>query len=377
MADTVGQRYGFHHSNDDDGSSQSTHNCQSLIGSSGALPPITFLNMEKIKRESSAYNHHHPVTSAISMPAPSLVSPSVYSGPPPPYSYPSSAASSTISGDRGGPGAGHQSYISPPETRRTSGDEKEALPSQRQSLPSITQALGVEQQPISISSLLSTAPPQQKNTVAAHSPTSAIARSYLDALPKGPSTSFPHSAAGTYRPSETSSDRNMRPMYSPALPTTNGDNRFPAFDSYSSIKAYQTHPPVSALQGITSSSTYRRAGASPIQHVQHNLPSSPHLDRVPHTSAPSTNTPYAYASQGPYICPPTTPGLTNYRTPTLDHPPWKNNGPDFERAEEIRKVPCKESPPRGSTYGVSVKRHLDNFELEASLNDVISVHVCP
>lgn len=336
--------------------------------------------MDKIKRDSALYNHHHPVTSAVSMPAPPLVSPSIYSGPPPPYSYPSSAASSTISGDRGGPGAGPQSYISPPETRRTSGDGKDSLPSdslpsQRLSLPSITEALGGEQQPISISSLLSTAAPQQKSTLATESPISPIARSYLHNFPKGPLDSFPQSTPSTYRSQEPSTDRHVRPMYSPALLTTTSESRFPAINSFSSSNPYDSHPSVPTPRNIASSSTYSRPGASPIQNVQLNRPPSPQHDRVPRTTAASPTAPFGYSSnvyqpQLPYSFPSSTPGSTSYRTPMLDQPLWKNSGRDYDRAEEIRRVPWKESPPRGSTYGESVKRHLDNFDLETSLNDV-------
>lgn len=309
------------------------------------------------------------------MSAPPLVSPSVYSGPPPPYSYPSSAASSTISGERGGPGAGPQSYIPPPDIRRTSEDDKELNPSQRQSLPSITEALGRDQQPISISSLLSTTASQQKSSVTAQSPSSAIARSYLDALPKGPSDSFPHSTPSTYRSQESSSDRNNRPMFSPILPTTTSESRFPAMDAFSSVKTYDLQPSVPTSRNITSPKTYTRPGASPIQHVQQNIPQSPHKDRTPRMTVPSSNAPFGYSvnvyqPQLPHSIPANTPGQTSYRTPTLEQTSWKTSGPDYERAEEIRRVASKTSPPRGSTYGESVKRHLDNFDLESSLNDV-------
>ncbi len=331
--------------------------------------------MEKIKRETALYNHNHPISSAVSMPAPPLVSPSMYSGPPPPYSYPSSAASSTVSGDRGGPGAGPQSYISPPETRRTSGDDKGLLPSdchpsQRLSLPSITEALGGEQQPISISSLLSTAAPHQKSTLVSPSPTSPIARSDLDNYPKGPPDSFPQSIPSISRSQEPLSDRHTRPMYSPALPATSGESRFPTMNSFSS------HPSV-LTRNITSSSAYFRPGASPVQNIQRSQPPSPQVDRVPRTAAPSTTASLGYnvnvyQPSLPFSFPPSTPGSDAYRTSTLDQSLWKNSGRDHERAEEIRKVPWKESPPRGSTYGESVKRHLDNFDLETSLNDVSS-----
>ncbi|KAL2056029.1 hypothetical protein ABVK25_003671 [Lepraria finkii] len=69
------------------------------VGQSGALPSINYLDMEKIKRENAGYNHNAPVTTTVNMSAPPLISPSsIYSGPPPPYSYPSSTASSVIGG---------------------------------------------------------------------------------------------------------------------------------------------------------------------------------------------------------------------------------------------------------------------------------------
>lgn len=104
------------------------------------------------------------------MSAPPLISPSsIYSGPPPPYSYPSSTASSVIGG--AGSGVGYGNYTSPSETRRTL-HEKEALTSVRQSLPSINEALNTgDQQLISISSLLSTTAPPQKLALVTKSPT--------------------------------------------------------------------------------------------------------------------------------------------------------------------------------------------------------------
>ncbi|KAL8686733.1 MAG: hypothetical protein Q9224_005355, partial [Gallowayella concinna] len=68
-----------------------------------ALPSISYLNLEKIQRENSLYNSRLPTSAPPHMPAPPLVSPSsMYSGPPPPYSYPSSTASSVVGGHTNG-----------------------------------------------------------------------------------------------------------------------------------------------------------------------------------------------------------------------------------------------------------------------------------
>ena len=325
--------------------------------------------MEKIKRENS-YSHN-PITSALHMPAPPLVSPSIYSGPPPPYSYPSSAASSVVGGSGSGPstaggGAGAGNHLSQTESRRTSGDDKEHLPtSQRMSLPSISEALiGEQQQPISISSLLST--PQQKFPIP-KSPPTPVGRSYLETFPKGPPDSFPQSTS-SYRPPQ-SSDRSSGPNYSPHTATTSGENRFPAIPSFDS---HQTIPP--PPRTISSPSHYARPGASPIQSQQTYVPPSPIHDKIRAAqSQPASNAQFGYgvnSYQPAFSYPPSTPGVSSYRTPTLPPSTWRNTAPEIERVDEMRKATAKEASPPRPAYGESVKRHLDIFDLETSLNEV-------
>ena len=300
--------------------------------------------MEKIKRENTVYNHNAPVTTTVNMSAPPLISPSsIYSGPPPPYSYPSSTASSVIGGGGGGSGVGHGNYTSPPETRRTS-DQKEAPTSVRQSLPSINEALNTgDQQPISISSLLSTTAPPQKLALVTKSPTTPVGRSYLDSLPKGPLDSFPHhSNSSAYRPQE-SSDRSSRPMYSPSAVTTHGESRFPAINSISSSSSYDSYP---SIQQPTTKAiakiNYSRPGDSPIQN---NPSSSPVYDTVPR-SFPSSSAPVGYPTYQPsYTYPESSPGIPSYRRPTANQPTWRGIGANLERAEEIGRGMTKDSPP--------------------------------
>ena len=114
--------------------------------------------------------------------------------------------------------------------------------------------------------------------------------------------------------------------------------------------------------------SYTRPSLSSMSHQPQMSPISTH---PPHhrteASIPQQSPTYPY--QHAYSYPPTTPGVTSYQTPMFDN---RVNGTssDQERAEEIRKAIPKESPPNRHAYGEYVKRHLDIFDLETSLNEV-------
>ena len=335
---------------------------------SGALPPI-YLDIEKIKRE-APYNHNGPITSGLHMPAPPLISPSMYSGPPPPYSYPSSVSNSVVGGvGSGAVTVGTGKHVPQAEPRRTTGDDKEHLPAtQRLSLPSISEALtGDQQQPISISSLLSSNSSQPKFSTP-KSPTSPVGRSYLETFPKGPPDSFPPHTASNYRPPQPT-DRSNGSNYSASM----GETRF------SAMPPFESHQPVPPPpRTISSPLNYSRPGASPIQSQQSYLPQSPSTDKITRAVPPPVSSaPFVYGVnnyQPAYSYPPATPGVPPYRTSTL--PPstsWRSSAPEIERVDEIRKASAKESSPPRPAYGESVKRHLEFFDLETSLNEV-SLH---
>lgn len=312
------------------------------------------------------------------MSAPPLASPSIYSGPPPPYSYPSSAASSVVGGGGSGPGAagigqGAGNYLSPSESRRTSGDDKEHLPaSQRMSLPSISEALtgDQQQQPISISSLLSSSTPQPKFSLVPKSPTSPVGRSYLETYPKGPPDSFPQHTSSSYRPPQPS-DRSSGSNISPHTATSLGECRFPPMPS-----SHQSVPP--PPRTIPSPLHYTRPGVSPIQSQQTYVPPTPlheKVARAPHPP-PASSGPFGYGVNNypaAYSYPPSTSGVPSYRTSTLPPTNWRNLLPEIERVDDARKATAKEASPPRPAYGESVKRHLDIFDLETSLNEV-SIH---
>ncbi|KAL8718055.1 MAG: hypothetical protein Q9225_004776 [Loekoesia sp. 1 TL-2023] len=324
---------------------------------SDPLPSISYIELEKINRENSMYNSRIPSTSATNMPALPLASPSsMYSGPPPPYSYPSSTASSVIGGHTNGNG-----YISPStEPRKTIDDEKDHQQAVRQSLPSIHEALNRDQ-PLSITSLLTKTsaplpPSHQIHHSSNPSPTSPLGRSYKDSPITGP----PATPART-RSSPVHSDALHRTHHSPR-PTINTTSiQLP------SSASRETHYPamlpprtIPSPAGVTRSSL-------PSSTLHH---SSPTYDPGPR-SAPMTNPQHTYASYPASYsyAPPMSTIPSSYQPPSPSNPPnWRYGEPDLDRTEDYRPNPMKEGMIK-PTFGEAVKRHLDSFDLETSLNE--------
>ena len=283
--------------------------------------------------------------------APPLASPSIYSGPPPPYSYPSSTASSIVGVNNG--------YISPPESRRATEEEKEpAPPPKLQSLPSIQEALGNDQH-ISISSLLSksAAVSQASQPASQPSPTSPIPRSRPDLAHVKAPVSFSHGYPSAYRAPEHL-EKPSRPQYSPRLPSDIRLHHFPP----SSTPQY----PAQQLSRTSSSPMIQ---SRPTAFAGQQRQSSPPYDSGPR-STQSAASQYAYSPYHPtYAHPMPSSGVPTYQPPPLQPPTWRSVGSDVDRAEEARKAASKGSP-KYQAFGETVKRHLDIFDLETSLNEV-------
>ena len=327
----------------------------------GPLPSLSYLDTEKIKREASMFNSYGAPVSTMT--APPLASPSTtYSGPPPPYSYPSSAASSTIGAREPVSGPPPTSYVppTPTESRHAYGEEKDALPAPRQSLPPIREALSSGPN-ISINSLLSTTTTaaEQRPQYPAQSPSSPAIRSFWEAPSRGPLESFSQHKAATYGPCE-SHERTTRPTYSPKMSSSYGLGRSTTVTSQSGMQPPRT---------VASSP---RPGASIFQNHQPASP-IPNQNHPPRSGPPTTSYEYKPAYQPAYSYPSTTSGNTSYTSPTLQGHSWRNT--DFDRAEEIRKATAKTSPAPRAAYGESVKRHLDIFDIETSLNEVCQSHL--
>ena len=322
----------------------------------GPLPSLSYLDTEKIKRETSIYNNYG-IPSA-NMTAPPLASPSTtYSGPPPPYSYPSSAASSTIGGRENVSGPPTSSYVPSVESQHPHGDGKDAQSIPRQSLPPIREALSSGPN-ISISSLLSnTTVPEQRPQCPTQSPTSPATRSFLEASQRVPTESLPPPKPASYGPYE-SHERSTRPMYSPKM--NNGYSTYGVGRSPTSV----SHPAMPPPRTVASPP---RPGAGVFQN---HRPASPVFNNshAPRSAPPPTSYDYKPTYQPAYSYPPSTPATTSYNSPPLQSHSWRNN--DYDRAEEIRRATAKISPAPRVAYGESVKRHLDIFDIETSLNEV-------
>ncbi|KAL8949972.1 MAG: hypothetical protein Q9222_003966 [Ikaeria aurantiellina] len=318
---------------------------------SDALPSISYLDMEKIKREASCYNPRFPSSAAINMPAPPLASPnSFHSGPPPPYSYPSSTASSVVGGHTNG-------YTSPSTDLRKPNEETEQYQSTRQSLPSIHEALNRDQ-PLSITSLLSqTGAPPPPTVLAQHnstrSPTSPGPRPYQSNSSTLPSSTI---TQNQYSPKNQLEGLQRRPL----SPRPSIDNRVP-----NGVSRESHYPPMLPPRTVSSPVGVSRPSMSTSGHHRSSPPYEP-VSRA----GPAFTVPQNYHSySAPFSYPPA-PATSNFQPPVSPSvSSWRFRDSDVERSEEIRRSEIRESLAKPS-FGEAVKRHLDHFDLETSLNEI-------
>ncbi|KAI9838405.1 MAG: hypothetical protein M1819_005674 [Sarea resinae] len=292
------------------------------------------------------------------MPSATLVSPStMYTGPPPPYSYPSSTTASSVPGLSG--------LISPPDSRRTSDDEKEPRQAQRQSLPSIHEALSGDQ-PLSYSgpppASIPPQPTQNPPSALSSTPISRSSPANTD-LPSGPRP-LPTGQATPYStPSYQTPVHQQQPPYSSSDPSIRP----------SAPTSYESKLP---------SLLYLNTTQSPVQPNRPTPPHPPQSQRSPlyeqgsKFSSPM-NPPYGYAgyppqyySQAPNGPPTAYPPSAGYQGASNPHTTWRSDGSEINRVEENRKTAPRGGSLGGQAYGESVKRHLDIFDLEHSLNEI-------
>lgn len=280
---------------------------------------------------------------------PAVTSASPYpSGPPPPYSQPPPPASHHANA---WPGA-QLGVRTPPESRRASGEEQDAKQSTRQSLPSISEALGVDSQ--TSYSASTPAPPSAALAHPAHQPSvapSSPKRSYAMEPPPLPQNAY--GSNGTYP---------TYPQYRPEAPVQ---------------QSYAPHePPRSAPTPERPPLHLQTSQASSQgQQPQYNYPTStsPGFEqRSAHTAGSTgpSSFPYGYTPYPPRYAQPTPPASVtngpiyqpsaNYPAPHTPSTSWK---PDGSRYGDAR-------PAAPAEYGTSVKRHMDMYDLEGALTDV-------
>jgi hypothetical protein len=233
----------------------------------------------------------------------------VYSGPPPPYSYAPAGSASTQAG-----------YISPPEstTRRSTRDDDKPSPA-RNSLPSIHEALGGDRSlPFSATS--------QQGTGSA--PTTAISAHFPEA-PKGPSNPF---SAPSFRENPFSSQQ-------PSNPPPVSDLRSRESAPFAQPPSPRAGPPSSFQPGPMASSTFAtrpepaRAHSPPRQDLEHQS--------------------FSF-------------------TPASNPPPSTYNGDSFHfsapSASSEQRPPFSRAPE--PSYDHTIKRHIDVHEAARDLNEV-------
>ncbi|KAF2470142.1 GCS-domain-containing protein [Lindgomyces ingoldianus] len=318
------------------------------------LPPINHLDADNVKREEVDYQRKHS--------APAMVSPlHPFPGPPHPYSNHQSSNASSVLGALGG-------LLSPPESRRTSGDEKEQRPPARQSLPSIHEALGSEQPlpyPAPPPSAPVSAPPPYLPPTTATSPSDQRVRAFSTDLhgSQGPPNPFSHPRS-PYMNTPTSSAP-PPPPHSQADPLSR-----PSFSSSQHNPKLPTLHPLRTTQSPPPSASRPNAPNSyPLQ------PSPAYESSAPHSAGPM-NQHYGYSQYSPNYPlsapPPGGPGqayppsAATYSAPPRFPPPsWRSDSAEISRIEEKKTARSSLAP-----YGESVKRHLDSFDVEASLNEI-------
>lgn len=301
------------------------------------LPAISFFG-----KDGSGYPSRN---STISSPTP-LVSPTtMYPSQPSPYSYQPSANSAP-------PQSG---YISPPDSRRALEEEKEKqLQPQRQSLPSIHEALRNDS-PLPYPAPPTSAPPPQAHPAPPHA---LVGRSAGEG-PAGPPNPFSNGApAGPYMREPAYSQLQTEASRSSLTSITTQESRNPSLQSLNSSKS-PTHSAKTGLTSITGSQT----GSG----YEYSAPTSAGSIASPNGYT-SYSQPFTFQSQPPPNAPTYPPA--HHDTRPYAGAPWKPGAPEPPRVEELKNGLAGRPAVPVQPQGDSAKRHLDIYEVETSLNEV-------
>ena len=294
------------------------------------------------------------VISTAPVPTPSYS----FSGPPPPYTQ-TSALNNSASGLPG--------MKSPQTSRWSPKDEQEQKSAPRQSLPSIHEALGTDQP------LQYAAPPPP--------PPTSVPQSY-----HSQPLSSPSEHARKSHTSEPSQQPPQHQQRAPRSPITDRPRSVAGQHSGSSVEAQRPHfsnqtasklPTLHPLQTSRSPPMPSAPPPSNSSFSSYSQHPSPGYNSVPPPTPPSSHPgqfSYGYARPTQYAYPSAPPSSTyppqqpsNYPGPDRYQAPWKSDGSDvLSRAEESKRT----GTIRGPAFGESVKRHLEFFDFEASLNEV-------
>ncbi|XPS78916.1 hypothetical protein M3J09_010914 [Ascochyta lentis] len=335
------------------------------VRQSVGLPSINHMDANRFKREENDYQRKLSNSAMVSPLHP-------YPGPSHSHNNHQSPPASAVPGSLAG-------LLSPPESRRTSGDEKDVhKPAARQSLPSISEALGAEQSlpyPGPVPPPPSAAAPPSQHYLPASattSPSDSRKRPFeSDSYSaQGPSNPFSHprspfiSASASQvppppppPPPQSQLDSTSRPPYEPRLPYSapQHNSRLPSLHP---IKTTQSPPPVARPNPPYSSYPPAPSPAYEPPAPQRADPMNHQYGYPPYASYPSS----APAPTGPPTAYP--PSTSTYSAPSRYYPTsLRDNNETHLEEKKLNRASL-------APYGESVKRHLDSFDLEASLNEM-------
>ncbi|OJD15440.1 hypothetical protein AJ78_04315 [Emergomyces pasteurianus Ep9510] len=318
-----------------------------------SLPSIGHLDLETASRDRQRSPQFPQATTGSSVSTPSQVSPTGHH----PYSYP--PAGSTSRPPLVGP-----AHSSPPDTRRLGEEDRDQKPlsqpqhmPQRQSLPSIHEALGSDTLPYPHPSSSSSKPGQPPAPVSIPPP--ILARPSTDG-PPGPPNPFSNSTSFLRdNPFSTHSGVQGGPLHAegPRSSLTSihsQESRNPSIQSLSSGKS----PTESSKTGAPSLANSQSSGYELTGHISSPANFAPYPQQAPYA---------AHAPNGPTSLP-YPPG--SYETRPGLVVPWNQNGIDTARVEDI---PQGTRANNGTTapHSESVKRHLEGYDVESSYHEII------
>lgn len=336
-------------------------------------PPSPMAYHDAIKNSAAEYDHRRASLTSLNG---TSRTPNMYSGPPPPYSYPSSTISlmPAMTG-----------LASPPDSRRTSGDEKESKPMLKLSLPSIQEALG------------STPPcshpgqslPKTTSQTSPCSPRNLSSGPSIVQIPRSNPSEPPHADLKytfTSQSASTTPYNTQPPPSSSSHAVSHIPYAQPEFRR-SSVSSSFIGDRLPSLRSLRNASSPEQASTSDRYPVSYNRSSPrPELQgQLPHASATASLS-YSHYPHDPYHYHPPPPSnvvhpLSQPPMPYLPHhttypPPLHSrfDGTENGRAPEAQSEDYNKSfksvNGNGERYGTSVKRHLDYFDLENSLNEI-------
>lgn len=315
------------------------------------LPALSYLEGDKVKREDDAYQQRSNGTPQ-SLSASAGASPTYHypPGPPPPYSHANAAPPTNT---------WPHSVQTPPESRRTSENEKESI-KPRQSLPSISEALGNVDNPSSFASTPAPPAPLQSSHLAqSHAPTPqspSPRRSYPMEPPQAlSSATFPSS--NNYQ-SQHRPEPPRQSSYPPAEPGRPASTIYTSTAESKPIYLQNSHEPT--RQPSQPATLSRAEERSPTHEPSYPARSS-------NSMGPPSSFPYGYAPYPPRYA---ESGASTSNSSGPIYQPSTTYGPPRPLQSGLKTGSSRFEDRGLAHHSNTVKRHLDFFDLEASLNEV-------